>query len=192
MTITQEEKESIKGKTSKPMLWLAIVSMCMIFGGLTSAYMVRRGDPGWLVFELPKLFYVSTAIIIISSFTMIWAVQSARKDNFFGVKAGVVLTFLLGIVFIVCQFKAWDSLVAQGVFLTGSSSNPAGSFLYVITGAHLVHLLGGIIILIFICINAFRHIYHSKNLLGLQLGSIYWHFLDLLWLYLFLFLYFTH
>ena len=174
------------------MLWLAIVSMCMIFGGLTSAYMVRRGDPGWLVFELPKLFYVSTAIIIISSFTMIWAVQSARKDNFFGVKAGVVLTFLLGIVFIVCQFKAWDSLVAQGVFLTGSSSNPAGSFLYVITGAHLVHLLGGIIILIFICINAFRHIYHSKNLLGLQLGSIYWHFLDLLWLYLFLFLYFTH
>src|ERR1035437_5170673 len=116
MTITQEEKESIKGKTSKPMLWLPIVSMCMIFGGLTSAYIARRAGPGWLGFELPKLFYVSTAIIIISSFTMIWAVQSARKDNFFGVKAGVVLTFLLGIVFIVCQFKAGVSVVPRGFF----------------------------------------------------------------------------
>jgi cytochrome c oxidase subunit 3 len=118
--------------------------------------------------------------------------QSARKNNYFGVKAGIVFTLLLGIAFIVCQFKAWDSLVAKGVFLTGSSSNPAGSFLYVISGAHLVHLLGGIIMLLFVCINAFSHIYHSKNLLGLQLGSIYWHFLDLLWIYLFLFLYFTH
>ena len=192
MAISAEEKQVIKSKAAKPMLWLAIVSMCMIFGGLTSAYMVRRGDPWWLMFELPKLFYFSTAIIIISSFTMIWAVQSARKDNYFGVKAGIVLTLILGIAFIICQIKAWDSLVAKGVFLTGSSSNPAGSFLYVISGAHLVHLLGGIIMLIFVCINSFRQLYHSKNLLGLQLSSIYWHFLDLLWIYLFLFLYFTH
>src|ERR1035437_7411965 len=192
MDISVEETQVIKSKAAKPMLWLAIVSMCMIFGGLTSAYMVRRGDPGWLIFELPKLFYVSTAIIITSSFTMIWTMQSARKNNYFGVKAGIVLTLFLGIAFIVCQFKAWDSLVAKGVFLTGSSSNPSGSFLYVISGAHLVHLLGGIIMLLFVCINAFSHIYHSKNLLGLQLGSIYWHFLDLLWIYLFLFLYFTH
>ena len=105
--ITEEEKQGIKSKSAKPMLWLAIVSMCMIFGGLTSAYMVRRGDPGWLIFDLPKLFYASTAVIIVSSFSMIWAVQSARKDNFFGVKAGVLLTLLLGIVFIIVSFRVY-------------------------------------------------------------------------------------
>lgn len=173
------------------MLWLAIVSMCMIFGGLTSAYMVRSGDPGWLSFELPKMFFVSTAVIIASSFTMLFAYQSARKNNFSGVKMGMLLTLFLGITFIVCQFMAYNALVKQGIFIGGPTSNPAGSFLYVISGAHLAHLAGGIIMLIIVCIKAFKQLYHSKKLLGLQLCSIYWHFLDLLWVYLFLFMYFT-
>ncbi|MBI3500919.1 MAG: heme-copper oxidase subunit III [Bacteroidetes bacterium] len=191
MEISTEEKESIRQRSYKPMMWLAIISMCMIFGGLTSAYMVRRGDPGWLTFELPKIFYVSTVVIIASSFTMIFAYQSAKKDNFSGVKLGMLLTLFLGFTFIVCQFLAWKALVAQGIFIGGQGSNPAGSFLYVISGAHLVHLTGGIGMLIFVCIKSFREIYHSKNLLGLQLASIFWHFLDLLWVYLFLFLYFA-
>ena len=174
------------------MLWLAIVSMCMIFGGLTSAYMVRSGDPGWLSFQLPKMFYISTAVIIASSFTMLFASQSASKDNFSGVKIGMVLTLILGITFIVCQFMAYDALVKQEIFIGGPTSNPAGSFLYVISGTHLTHLAGGIIILIVVCIKSFKQLYHSKKILGLQLCSIYWHFLDLLWVYLFLFLYFTH
>ena len=174
------------------MLWLAIVSMCMTFGGLTSAYVVRSGDPGWLSFELPQLFFVSTAVIISSSFTMLFAYHSAQKDNFSGVKIGMVLTLLLGISFIVCEFIAYGALVKQGIFLGGNKSNPAGSFLYVISGAHLAHLAGGIIMLIVVCIKSFKEFYHSKNLLGLQLCSIFWHFLDLLWVYLFLFMYFTH
>src|SRR3989338_7033081 len=100
MTISQEEKDTIKKKSAKPMLWLAIISICMIFGGLTSAYVVRSGDPGWMIFDLPELFYVSTAVIIVSSLTMIFAYQSARKDNFSGVKIGIALTLLLGIAFI--------------------------------------------------------------------------------------------
>lgn len=174
------------------MLWLGIISMCMIFGGLTSAYMVRSGDPGWLLFDMPFVFSISTAIIIASSLTMLLAYQSAKKDNFTGVKLGMALTLTLGIAFVVCQLKAWGTLVEQGIFLTGKESNPAGQFLYVISFAHLVHLLGGIFMLIYVCIKSFKQLYHSKNLLGLQLCSIYWHFLDLLWVYLFLFIYFTH
>ena len=191
MNISLEEKKEIQNKAYKPMLWLAIVSMCMIFGGLTSAYMVRSGDPGWLKFELPKIFYISTVVIITSSFTLLFAVQSAKKDNLSGLKLGMILTLILGIGFVICQFMAWKSLVAQGIYIGGQGSNPSGSFLYVISGAHLIHLAGGIIMLIFVCIKSFMQIYHSKNLLGLQLCSIFWHFLDLLWVYLFLFLYFT-
>ena len=192
MTITKEEQQAIRNKAAKPMLYLAMIAMCMIFAGLTSAYVVRSADPGWLKFDLPIFFYVSSVVIIASSLTMMLAVNSAKKDNFSGVTIGLTLTLILGIVFIICQFKAWDSLVAQGIFLTGSGSNPAGSFLYVISGAHLIHLAGGIIMLIYVCIKSFKQLYHSKNLLGLQLSSIYWHFLDLLWIYLFLFMYFTH
>src|ERR1051325_1428898 len=137
--IPAEEIQEIKNKSYKPLLWLGIISMCMIFGGLTSAYMVRRGDPGWLTFELPKMFYVSTAIIIASSFTMVFAFQSAKKDNYSGIKLGMLLTLILGIGFVVCQFLSWKALVAQGIFIGGSGSNPAGSFLYVILGAHLAH-----------------------------------------------------
>jgi cytochrome c oxidase subunit 3 len=192
MNISLEEKETIRNKSAKPMLWLAILSMCMIFGGLTSAYMVRSGDPGWLVFSLPKMFFISTAVIIVSSFTLMFAVRSATKDNFTGVKIGMALTLLLGLAFIFCQFKAWGAMVEQGIFIAGHNSNPAGQFIYIISFAHLVHLAGGIFMLIFVCIKSFKQLYHSKNLLGLQLCSIYWHFLDLLWLYLFLFMYFTH
>ena len=191
MNISAEEQQSIKNKAAKPMLWLAIVSMCMIFGGLTSAYVVRSGDPGWLSFELPEMFYISTAVIIASSFTMLFAYRSARKNSFSGGKTGMSLTLLLGMTFIVCQFMAYSALVKQGIFLGGPTSNPAGSFIYVISGAHLAHLTGGIIMLIFVCIKSFKELYHSKKLLGLQLCSIYWHFLDLLWVYLFLFLYFS-
>ena len=174
------------------MLWLAIISMCMIFGGLTSAYVVRSGDPGWLHFDLPQGFFISTGIILTSSFTMLWAMLAAKKDNYSGVKIGMTLTLLLGIAFIVSQLKAWGALVDNGIFLSGKDSNNAGQFLYVISFAHLLHLAGGIIMLIYVCIKSFKQLYHSKNLLGLQLCSIYWHFLDLLWVYLFLFMYFTH
>jgi len=189
MNISAEEKLSIRNRAAKPMLYLAIVSMCMIFGGLTSAYMVRSGDPGWYSFEMPATFFISTSVIILSSLTMIWAYQSARKDSFTGVQLGMALTLILGIVFIVCQFKAWQSLVDQGIFLTGKNSSPASQFLYIISFTHLLHLAGGICMLVYVCIKSFKKLYHSKNLLGLQLCSIYWHFLDLLWVYLFLFMY---
>lgn len=192
MTISQEEKLNIRNRSAKPMLWLAIISMCMIFGGLTSAYMVRSADPGWFAFELPNIFFISTGVIISSSLTMLWAYMSAKKDNYAGVKMGMTLTLILGIAFIICQLMAWGTLVEQGIFLAGKNSSPAGQFLYVISFAHLLHLAGGIFMLIYVCIKSYKQLYYSKNLLGLQLCSIYWHFLDLLWVYLFLFIYLTH
>jgi cytochrome c oxidase subunit 3 len=192
MDISSEEHQDIRNRSAKPMLYLAIISMCMIFGALTSAVLVRSGDPGWFPFDLPKMFFVSTAVIIASSLSMLFAYQSAKKDNFSGVKIGMALTLVLGIAFVYCQFLAYGELVKLGVFFGGKTSHPAGSFLYAITGAHLAHLAGGILMLIYVCIKSFKQLYHSKNLLGLQLCSIYWHFLDLLWVYLFLFMYFTH
>ena len=174
------------------MLYLAIISMCMIFAGLTSAVMVRSGDPGWQLFQLPNMFFVSTSVIIASSLTMFWAYHSATKDNLMGIKLGILLTLILGIVFIVCQFMAYFALNKQGIYFGGRTSSPSGSFLCVIALAHVAHVVGGICMLIFVCIKSFKQLYHSKNLLGLQLCSIYWHFLDLLWVYLFLFMYFTH
>jgi len=189
MNISAEEKLSIRHRSAKPMLWLGILSICMIFGGLTSAYLVRSGDPGWLTFQLPSTFLISTIIIISSSLTLLFAYLSAKKDNFLGVKIGMTATLILGIAFIIGQLKAWEALVNMGIFISGKESGPAGQFLYVISFAHLVHLVGGIVMLIYVCIKSFKQLYHSKNLLGLQLCSIYWHFLDLLWVYLFVFMY---
>ena len=192
MNISAEEAQDIKNKSHKPLLYIGLVSICMIFGGLTSAYIVRSSDPGWLRFDLPQMFLISTFIIAASSLPMWWALRAAKKDDSSGVKIGMALTLILGIVFVISQFKAWGALTAQGIFIGGAGSNPSGSFLYVISGLHLAHLIGGIIMLIYVCIKSFRELYHSKNLLGLQLCSIYWHFLDLLWIYLFVFLNFAH
>ena len=96
MSISLAEQQDIRNRSAKPMLWLAIISMCMIFGGLTSAYVVRSGDPGWMHFDIPFQFTVSTLIIIASSITMFWATESAKKDNPSGVKTGAALTLLFG------------------------------------------------------------------------------------------------
>lgn len=188
--IPAEEKIEIRNRAAKPMLWLAIISMCMIFGALTSAYMVRRADPGWYPIELPLAFYISTIIIMLSSLTMIFAYNSAKKDNFSGIQTGMLATLILGIAFIVCQILAWGMLVERNIHIVDHSNN-ASQYIYILSFVHLLHICGGVIMLIYVCIKSFRKIYHSKNLLGLQLSSIFWHFLDLLWVYLFLFLYFA-
>ncbi|MCS6968701.1 MAG: cytochrome c oxidase subunit 3 [Cytophagales bacterium] len=169
-------------------LWLFIVSIIMLFAGLTSAYIVRRAEGNWLEFELPRIFYYSTAVIIISSLTMHWAYVSAKKDELGKLKAGLWLTFLLGVVFLVLQWLGWVELVEMGVFFAGSQSNPAGSFLYVLSGLHGLHLIGGIIFLLIILAAAIRLEIHSKAMVRLEMCATYWHFMDILWVYLFVFL----
>ncbi len=191
MTSALSEERIIREKVGIPMLWVAMVSMVMVFGGLTSAYVVRMEKGDWLQFELPQLFYVSTAIIIISSVTMNWVLFSAKKNDFKNIKIASSITLLLGFAFIVCQFKAWGVLVEQKVVFAGHYSNAAGSFLYILTGLHLVHLVGGILALSVVWVKSLGKRYNSENLYGIRICAIFWHFLDALWIYLFLFLLFV-
>ena len=181
-----------KQKAVKALLYLGIVSMIMLFAGLTSAYIVRQGEGNWVLFELPTKFYFSTFIIIASSVTMFLSVSAAKKDDLPKIKLFTSLTLALGLAFVWFQLAAWNDLVSSGIFFTGKQSNASGAYLYVLSGAHLAHLSGGIIALTIVVAKSFQQKYNSNNLQGLQLCSIYWHFLDILWVYLFLFFMFVH
>ena len=185
-----EEKRITHEKVAKPLLYISMVGMLMIFASLTSAYIVRQKKGDWLNFELPQMFYISTAIIIISSVSINWALAAAKKNDFKSVKWAALTTLLLGIAFTITQFQAWGALVDQKVFFAGKYSNASGSFLYVLTGLHLAHLFGGIIAVFVVWIKSIQQKYNSENLLGIRLCAIFWHFLDLLWIYLFVFLLF--
>ena len=176
----------IKNRPLKQLLWVGMAAIAMFFAGLTSAYIVRKAEGNWTEFVLPDWFWYSTITIIISSAVLIIAKQKIKKDQ--SVFSLIVSVFLLGLLFTYFQLNGWEELTNQGVFLTGEGSNVAGSFLYVITLSHLVHLIGGLIALLVAAINAKRKKYSSENYLGLEITSIYWHFLSILWIYLFCFL----
>ncbi len=185
MAVTKKEEETYTGiPTSKVLLWVGMVGMVMLFAGLTSAYLVRKVEGNWVGFQLPRVFTVSTIIIIISSFTIQYALHAIKKNQFGNVKIATMATLGLGLAFVFSQFYAWTVLVANGIFMVG---NPSGSFLYVLTGLHLAHLVGGILALIVVSVKVIMEKYNSQNYLGMQVFSIYWHFLDVLWVYLFLF-----
>jgi cytochrome c oxidase subunit 3 len=161
----------------------------MIFASLTSAYIVRQSEGNWLEFDLPEIFWYNSAIILLSSITLHWAYMSAKKDDLSKVRSGMILTSILGAIFLVGQWYSWGALVDRDVFFVG---NPAGSFLYVFTGLHALHLISGVIFLIIVLISSFRYHVHSKNMDTMEMCVTYWHFLGGLWLYLFMFLLLNH
>jgi len=169
----------------KFILWLFLVSIIMLFASQTSAYLVRRAEGNWLEFEIPVIFWYSTAVLIVSSSVMQWAYFAAKKDQFKQLKIAISITFVLGLVFLWMQFEGWKQLVAMNVYFVG---NPSGSFFYVFTGLHGFHIISGLIVLTTALIAAFKLNIHSKNLRRIQICTTYWHFLDILWLYLFVFL----
>ncbi|MEY3649205.1 MAG: hypothetical protein RLZ13_2090 [Bacteroidota bacterium] len=170
-------------------LWLFLVTVVMIFAALTSAYIVRQAEGNWLEYELPEIFWVTSGIVILSSIALQVAYYAAKKDNFLGLRIGMVMTVVLGIAFLIGQWYSWIALVDREVFFVG---NPAGSFLYVFTGLHALHLISGVIFLIIVLISTFRYKVHSQALNTLEMATTYWHFLGGLWLYLFLFLLLNH
>lgn len=170
-------------------LWLFIVSIIMIFASLTSAYIVKQGEGSWLDYNLPSMFWVTTPVIILSSVLLQWGYFEARKNQFNRLKILLILTTSLGLVFLVGQWLSWGQLVSMGVYFVG---NPAGSFIYVLTGLHAFHLVSGLIFLIIVLISSFKHKVHSGNLVRMEMCTTYWHFLGALWVYLFVFLIFYH
>jgi cytochrome c oxidase subunit 3 len=183
-----------KRKVRKPLLWIGITSIVMTFAGLTSGYVVSRSallaESKWLEFALPQTFYIATAVILLSSLAMVWAKRSVKSGNISQVKTGVGIALVLGIVFAVLQALGWKDLIDNGYYFTGANSNTAVSWVYVISGLHWLHVISGIIVLGVTFINASKNVYTKEEHLGLELSSIYWHFLDILWIYLFCFLVF--
>lgn len=187
--IVEEAKKPISMNPKKFGLWLFMVTVVMIFASLTSAYIVRQAEGNWVLFELPWLLWATSFVILLSSATMHWTYLAAKRDDLEKVKLGIILTLSLGVVFLIGQFYAWGALVDMSIFFVG---NPSGSFLYVLTGLHGLHLVSGIIFLIIVLISTFKYKVHSKNLLQIQMCSTYWHFLGGLWIYLFVFLLLNH
>lgn len=177
-------------KSAKALLWIGIVSIIMLFSGLTSAYVVRADNGNWLVFQLPSIAIISTGIIITSSLTMLLAQMAIKKDNFRATSLYLFITFVLGLAFTYTQYLGWKELTVQGIFFLGKYSNASGSFLYLIAVVHLLHLFGGLIALLITLAKSLRKRYNAQDYVGIELSAIYWHFLDALWIYLFLFLYF--
>lgn len=188
MEMTLENSiENVKPRvpTEKILLWVAIASIVMLFAGLTSGYVVRQAEGNWLMFEIPAIFYMSTAVIILSSITLQMSIVAIRKDNKVRAKNLLILTLVLGFGFVLCQFIGWNTLVENNIHFVGT---PSESFFYALTGLHLAHLAFGIIGLLVTVVKSILLKYSSKNYLGISLCAIYWHFLGGLWLYLFVFL----
>ena len=190
-TMTAEEHKARTGRSYKLILWFAMMSMTMMFAGLTSAFVVSKSRGDWLKdFQMPNAFLWSTVTIILCSVTFHLAKMAIRKDNRNATTSFLLLTLGLGILFVFLQFLGFNQIVANGYYFTGAESNITTTFLYVVTIVHLAHLAGGLISLLIIIYNHFKQKYNASQTLGIELGAMYWHFLDFLWLYLFLFLYF--
>ncbi len=168
-------------------MWIAIGSIVMMFAGMTSAYIVKKNQGNWLAIELPVLFWYSTAVILASSVTMFLAntALKAGKNSFY--KTLITITAILGVVFISMQWEGFKDLETRGIALIGPQSNSASSFLFVITGLHMLHVLGGVIALIVTFFRSFWVQEGQINLVPTQIVATYWHFVDVLWIYLFIF-----
>ena len=166
-------------------LWLFIVSICMLFAGLTSAYIVKKSDGRWLQFDMPDMFLYSTVVLVLSSVAMHWTYLKAKDNSLKAVKIGITATAAIAIAFFYMQYLSWIKLVAQDVFLVG---NPSGSFVYIFSGLHLAHLIGGLVFLLVVFLDTMNYKVHSKSMLAIEMCTTYWHFLGGLWIYLYLFL----
>lgn len=187
----QVEKEIKSGhkRSAKSMLWISMISMTMMFAGLTSAYYISMSREDWVSFTLPVAFTVSTILIVLSSLSMMVSVNAMKsgKQSLSLITLG--LTFLLGLGFIWSQLEGYAKLIELGFYFTGTESSVSSSFLYVISVIHLLHVIAGVLVLAFMLIKMLRGGYSKDDFLGLELGAIFWHFVDVLWIYLFFFFY---
>lgn len=189
--MTLEEQESRKGKTYKMLLLFGMISIFMIFAGLSSGFVVSRSRPDWLKdFQLPSAFLLSTIAILASSFTFYFALKAMKLNNRSLTTTMLLVTLLLGFTFIFLQLQGFSQVVAEGYFFTGSESTITTSFLYIMVIVHIAHLLGGIISLLVVIYNHFKQKYNATQTLGIELSAMYWHFMDIIWILLFLFFYF--
>lgn len=169
-------------------LWVALGSIVMMFAGLTSAFIVKGGQPNWSTVEMPKVFYYSTAVMLLSSLTVQMALKSFKERNLRQYRRLITVTASLGVLFIALQLIGFSSLWHAGVDFRGAG---AGQFLYIIFGLHALHVLGGVVALLVMFLKAYSTRVRNYNPVTIELASTYWHFVDLLWIYLFVFFMFS-
>lgn len=191
--MTEEQHEAAKlYRAKKMMLWFAIISLSMAFAGLTSAYVVSAERADWIKdYVIPTSFYWSTLAIVLSSISIHFAKLNIKKENN---KLGMYLlltTLVLGIIFVVLQFQGFGEFVKSGYYFTGSESNITTSYIYLIVLLHIAHIAAGMIYLLVVIYNHYKLKYAGGKSLGVEQAATFWHFLDFLWIYLFLFFYFV-
>ena len=166
-------------------LWLFLGSVIMLFAAFTGAYIVRSAGSDWMNFKFPDIFWFNTGVLILSSIFIQLSYLNLKRNSLTKFKVLFGISTLLGVLFLTGQYIGWRELSDMGIYLR---TNPSSSFFYLLTGAHAVHLLGGIFVLLYVFIRALRNVYNAERKTGVELSVIYWHFLDVLWLYLFIFL----
>lgn len=192
MDLTEGTEEKKINRAKKNMLWFGIISLTMSFAGLTSAYVVSKERPDWITaFEIPQAFYISLVLIILSSITMHLALRKIKREQN---KLGMILlitTFLLGVLFVIFQFVGFSEIIQNGYNFTGPTSSITTSFIYLVVLLHVAHVFAGLISLLIVIYNHFKQKYKNGKTLGVELAATFWHFVDLVWIYLFIFLYFV-
>ena len=167
-------------------VWIASGGIVMFFAALTSAMVVRKGlGDDWRSYDLPGILWASTAVLLLSSFTIEKARLAAGEDHAPEMRKWLGATSLLGTLFLVTQFLGWQSLAAGGIYL---ATNPSSSFFYVLTAAHGLHLLGGVAALSYVVLRATRPTVWVTRNAAVEATTVYWHFMDALWVYLFVLL----
>lgn len=170
------------------MLWFGIISLSMTFAGLMSAFIVSSSRPDWEDdFRLPDEFFWSTAIIVFSSMALIFAKNQLKNENFSKANLGTLVAFVLGVIFVILQFVGFNAIIELGYRFTGAASNVTASYIYLIVFLHLLHIISGLVVLSVIIFKQFKGKYTKDNMLGFEIGATFWHFVDVLWLLLFLF-----
>jgi cytochrome c oxidase subunit 3 len=183
--------DSISTKTNrakKMMLWFGMISMSMTFAGLTSAYVVSSSRADWIQqIELPFAFTLSTLLIVLSSGSFYGALRMLRENKIKETQLLLLVTLGLALAFVYLQFQGFDGIIEKGYYFTGPESSITTSYLYVLVLLHLAHLTAGIVIVLNILLKTLKGVYVQGNTLGFELALTFWHFLDILWVYLFLF-----
>lgn len=169
------------------LMWIALVSIIMMFAGLSSAFIVKRSQANWISYNIPLAFYYSTAVILFSSIGIIIAKKSFSERMMSRYTFWLGITALLGMAFVILQYYGFLELWSQGVTV---SRNVSFSFLYVIVGLHALHVLGGLVALIVLFFQSLSRKTRVYSPVYIRIMATYWHFVDVLWLYLLIFLIF--
>jgi cytochrome c oxidase subunit 3 len=184
--------ESVTDNRYRLVVWVLLASVVMLFTSLTSAYIVRiAASNDWKPLPMPRVLLASTILLVLSSITFEAGKRKLKEQETAGYRRWVMLTTLLGFAFLALQLIAWRQLVSQGVYL---ASNSQSSFFYLLTATHGVHLLGGLLALVYLMLRSRRMVgnefAHVRSVAVTSAAAVYWHFMDALWIYLFLLLFF--